>query len=117
MVYFGPKALLRLKKDYILEGLLQFAFFISTIVYFTVSYHDKTTQIQIVQTSALLLLFRLPHVIPLLLEIQDFKVILHTSKRMFSPFLNVLFSLYLVVFTFNAIGITAFSGLVTLGRI
>ena len=51
------------------------------------------------------------------MEVKDFKVIIHTGKRMLSPFLSVLFSLYLVIFIFNSVGIFWFGGLVTLDKI
>lgn len=63
---------------------------------------------------AILLLLRLPIVVTLLMEVKDFQVIVHTAKRMFSPFLSVLFSFYLVMFMFNCIGIISFAGVVTL---
>ena len=65
---------------------------------------------------ALLLLFRLPIICTLLNELKDFRVIVHTGQRMFSPFMSVLFSLYLVIFAFNAVGIIAFSGVVRLSK-
>ena len=65
---------------------------------------------------ALLLLFRLPIICTLLNELKDFRVIVHTGKLMFSPFMSVLFSLYLVIFAFNAVGIIAFSGVVRLSE-
>ena len=49
---------------------------------------------------ALLLLFRLPIICVLFMEVKDFEVIVETSKKMFSPFLTAIFSLYLVIFGF-----------------
>ena len=66
---------------------------------------------------ALLLLFRLPIICVLFMEVKDFEVIVETSKKMFSPFLTVIFSLYLVIFGFQAIGIVAFSGVIKLSKI
>ena len=66
---------------------------------------------------AVILLFRLPIISTLLMELKDFKVIVQTTKRMFSPFLSVLFSLYLVIFMFNTFGLLCYSGVITLDNI
>ena len=65
----------------------------------------------------MLLLLRLPIVCILFMEIKAFRVVVSTAKRMFSPFLSVLFSLYLFIFVFNTIGILMFGGLITLGKV
>ncbi len=66
---------------------------------------------------SILLLVRLPILITLLMELKDFQVIVNTGKRMFSPFLLVLFSFYLVMFMFDCIGIVCFGGLVKLSQV
>ena len=66
---------------------------------------------------SILLLVRLPILITLLVELKDFQVIVNTGKRMFSHFLIVLFSFYLVMFMFDCIGIVCFGGLVKLSQV
>ena len=66
---------------------------------------------------SLLLLLRLPIVCILFMEIKAFRVIVTTAKRMLSPFLSVLCSLYLFIFVFNTIGILMFGGLITLAKV
>ena len=66
---------------------------------------------------AILLLCRLPTFATLLMEVKDFQVIIETARRMMSPFLSVLFSLWLIMFTFNAFGLVIYGGLIRLDRI
>ena len=61
---------------------------------------------------AILLLVRLPVFGAILMELNDFRVIVGTAKRMFSPFLTVLFSLYLVIMMFKEVGMWYFGGLI-----
>ena len=63
-----------------------------------------------------MLWFRLPIICTILMELKDFGVIVHTARRMFSPFLSVIFSLYLVIFMFNTFGLVCYSGVVTLDK-
>ena len=66
-----------------------------------------------VDAMSLLLLCRLPIVCTLLMELKSFKVIIKTGKRMFSPFLTLIFSLFLLLIFFNSIGRLCFNGLIT----
>ena len=58
----------------------------------------------LVHFMSILLLMRLPIFSVLLMELYDLKVIVDTSKRMFSSFMTILFSLYLFVLTYQIIG-------------
>ena len=69
-------------------------------------------QIKLVDTMALILLCRLPILCVLLMELKDFRVIIHTGKRMFSPFMTFIFSLLLMIVFFKSIGIISFNGLI-----
>lgn len=65
----------------------------------------------------IMLLLRFPILSSLLMELYDFSVIALTVNKMLSPFLSVLFSLYLVIFMFGSIGVVWFSGVVRLTKI
>lgn len=97
--------------------MLQLIFFVSLSLYFFESSNDINKQINIVRLISLLLLLRLPIVCILFMEIKAFRVIVSTAKRMFSPFMSVLFSLYLFIFVFDTMGILWFGGLITVDKV
>lgn len=114
IVYYGPWTILQYKKSYVWEGTLQVAFYVCLIVYYACDVDRLDRQIRVVEFLGILLLLRFPIISSLLMELYDFNVIVTTAKKMFSPFLSVLFSLYLILFMFNAVGIVLFSGVVKL---
>ena len=114
LIVYGPVAIAKHKKEFVWEGILQVVFICLIIPYFSTS--SLSTQIRMVELLALLFLFRLPIVCTLFMELKDFQVIMLTGKKMLSPFLSVLFSLYLVIFMFKTVGVLWFGGLVTLAE-
>ena len=66
---------------------------------------------------SILLLCRLPIISVLLIELQDFKVIVETSKRMLSNFLSIFFSFYLFLSTYQLIAQGLYGGLVTTDKV
>lgn len=115
LIVYGPVAIAKHKKEFVWEGILQVVFICLIIPYFSTS--SLSTQIRMVELLALLFLFRLPIVCTLFMELKDFQVIMLTGKKMLSPFLSVLFSLYLVIFMFKTVGTICFGGLVTLAKV
>ena len=70
--------------------------------------------IHLVNIMSLVFFFRLPVVVVLLMELKDFRVIIETGIRFFSPFMSVLFSLYLILFAYSEIGVLLYCELITL---
>ena len=70
--------------------------------------------IKLVNIMSLVFFFRLPVVVVLLWELKDFRVIVETGMRFFSPFMSVLFSLYLILFAYSEIGVLLYCELITL---
>lgn len=62
------------------------------------------------------MIFRLPIISVLLIELHDFKVIIDTGKRMLSTFLSILFSFYLFLSMYEIVGQGLYSGLITLDK-
>ena len=117
VIFYGPRAIWKLKYEYVYEGVLQIITTTLFIIYEAYTTTHLEQQIKCVEAMALVLLFRLPIIGVLLMEINDFAVIIETTKRMFSPFATTIFSMYLVIFAWNAVGIVAWSGVVKLSSI
>ena len=61
-------------------------------------------QVRVVQLMAILLLFRLPILSVLLMELHDLKVIVKTGRRMLSSFMTTIFSFYLFISAYEILG-------------
>ena len=113
-VFYGAQSILKLKKEYIYEIFLQVVFWISWIIYFSVDELDIDAMIKLVNIMSLVFFFRLPVVVVLLWELKGFRVIVETGMRFFSPFMSVLFSLYLILFAYSEIGVLLYCQKITL---
>ena len=75
---------------------------------------DSTQQqINVVQAMTIVLFMRLPIISVLMMELPDILVIVETTKTMASPFLSILFSVYLFMETYCIVGQALYSGCVT----
>ena len=113
-VFYGARSILKLKKEYIYEILLQSVFWLCLIIYLSVDELEINAMIHLVNIMSLVFFFRLPVVVVLLMELKDFRVIIETGIRFFSPFMSVLFSLYLILFAYSEIGVLLYCELITL---
>ena len=110
IVFVGFKRLIKKKKEYLCELILQIAATIIILLYTTV---DKEKQVRITRLLSITMLIRNLRLTALLWELPDFRKIVATFERFSRPFFTIMFSLYTVMFFFAIIGEFFFAGVIT----
>ena len=112
-VLYGWRTLWSLRKEFYLEILIQITSWVMFIYYYAQEFSSVQKQINVVQGMTIVLFMRLPIVSVLFTELHDIMIIVETTKRMASPFLSILFSMYLFMETYCIAGQILYSGCVT----
>ena len=117
VVFYGAVTLYKARREFLVEAVIQVAFFATMIYYFALDVNQVRHQMKLVRFMSILLICRLPIISVLLMELHDFKVIVETVKRMLSSFLSILFSFYLFLSIFAIIGRGLYGGIITLDNL
>jgi len=113
-VFFGFKRLVKKKKEYLVEFMLQIAAQIITVIYLT---SRGSLRVKISRMLSIVMLIRNLRLMSLMWELEDFRKITETFKRFSKPFVTIMFSLYTVMFFYAVLGELLFSGIITIDSV
>ena len=113
-MFFGFKRLVKKKKEYLVEFMLQIAAQIITVIYLT---SRGSLRVKISRMLSIVMLIRNLRLMSLMWELEDFRKITETFKRFSKPFVTIMFSLYTVMFFYAVLGELLFSGIITIDSV
>ena len=107
---FGFKQVIKQKKDYLLECVLQAGAITSTVIFYTLGFRQKVATVSFL---CIILMLRYLRLLTYAAELADFRKIVETFRRFSTPFAHMLATLYTVMFFFSVVGIWLYSGRIT----